>query len=151
MAMPVARRPRSLCTDPLPGIARARQSAGEFLLDHRLDETAHLRAKAILDRIEPAVEKQLLGGADLSRRDIARHGVVSTPALQRRNQQGCEPGDYATPNSNHLRDGTPADSILLSSSRPRRSARSCWPALPPPLAVRSAPASPGSTDWLWPP
>src|SRR5829696_7731957 len=106
MAMPVARRPRSLCTDPLPGIARARQSAGEFLLDHRLDETAHLRAKAILDRIEPAVEKQLLGVADLSRRDIARHGVVSTPALQRRNQQGCEPGDYATPNSNHLRDGT---------------------------------------------
>jgi hypothetical protein len=40
--------------------------------------------------------------------------VVSTPALQRRNQQGCEPGDYATPNSNHLRDGTAGDPFCLS-------------------------------------
>src|SRR5215208_148321 len=91
MAMPVARHPRSPCTVQVPGVARARQSAGELLLDHCLNEAAHLRAKAILDRIEPAVEKQILGLTGTSRRGIARHGVVSSPALQRRNQQGCEP------------------------------------------------------------
>src|SRR5215204_2667402 len=50
-----------------------------------------------------------------------------------------------------VRPQQPADSILLLSSPPRRSARSCWPVLPPPSAVRSVPTGPGSTDWLWPP
>src|SRR5215203_2163304 len=50
-----------------------------------------------------------------------------------------------------VRPQQPADSILLLSSPPRRSARSCWPVLPPPSAVRSVPTDPGSTDWLWPP
>src|SRR5918994_3424196 len=50
-----------------------------------------------------------------------------------------------------LRPQRATDSILLSSSPPRQSAQSCWPALPPPSAVRSVPAGPGSTDWLWPP
>src|SRR5215216_4668878 len=90
MAMPVAHHARSPCTVRVPGVARARQSAGELLLDHRLNEAAYPRAKAILDRIEPAVEKQILGLTGTSRRGIARHGVVSSPALQRRNQQGCE-------------------------------------------------------------
>jgi hypothetical protein len=69
-------------------VARARQSGGELLLDHRLDEAAHLGAQAVFDGIKPGVEKQALGLTGPSRRDIARHGVVSTPALQRRNQQG---------------------------------------------------------------
>ena len=71
-----------------PTVAGTRQSGGEFLLDHRLDEAPHLRTQAVLDGIKPAVEKQILGLTGPSRRGNARHGVVSTPALQRRNQQG---------------------------------------------------------------
>ena len=69
-------------------IARPRQSGGQLLLDHRLDEAAHLRPQPVLDRIEPAVEKEIFGLISSIRRGILRHGVVSSPALQRRNQQG---------------------------------------------------------------
>ena len=39
-----------------PAVARARQRAGELLLQHRLDEAAHPRTDPILDRVEPIVK-----------------------------------------------------------------------------------------------
>jgi hypothetical protein len=41
---------------------RSRQRALHFFFEHRLDEAAHALANAILDRIEPIVEKHDVAG-----------------------------------------------------------------------------------------
>ena len=71
-----------------PSIAGARQSCVQLLLHDRLDDAAHSLANCILDRIEPIVEKHGAGRDSRRLRGILRHGVVSFPALQRRNQLG---------------------------------------------------------------
>jgi hypothetical protein len=43
-------------------ITRTRQDAVQFLLQHHLNETAHPCANAVLDRIEPIVEKHDVSG-----------------------------------------------------------------------------------------
>jgi hypothetical protein len=55
-----------------------------------LDEFANPIAQASLDRIKPVVEKvsRGLGLRKLRLRGIACHGVVSSPALQRRMIRG---------------------------------------------------------------
>src|SRR5262249_10545126 len=74
------------------------------------DELANPLTHAGLDRVEPIVEKihscigDRLRGIML--RANALHGVVSYPTLQRRRFEVEHPGDYATFNSNQLRDGT---------------------------------------------
>jgi hypothetical protein len=45
-------------------------------------------ADAILDRVDPIVEKQILGGDSRLLHGILRHGVVSDPAIQRWNHSG---------------------------------------------------------------
>ena len=92
LAMPVAhadnRRRRLVLPRPAPAVARTRQRLGKFLLQHRLDEAAHPSADPVLDRVEPIIEKQTLGGDSRLLRGIFRHGVVSVPARQRRNHLG---------------------------------------------------------------
>jgi hypothetical protein len=72
-------------------------------------ETAHPIAHPSFDRIEPIVEKILSCFANRLRgirlRDNVLHGVVSYLTLQRQMIRGLNPGDYATLNSNQLRDG----------------------------------------------
>ena len=82
------RRRRLVLARLAPAVARTRQRLGEFLLQHRLDEAAHPSANPVLDRVEPIVEKQNLGGDSRLLRGILRHGVVSVPARQRRNHLG---------------------------------------------------------------
>ena len=48
----------------------------------------HSLANRVLDRIEPIVEKHGAGRDSSRPRGILHHGVVSFPALQRRNQLG---------------------------------------------------------------
>jgi len=83
---------RSLDTVVLrsPAIARARQNHVELAFDQLLDEKTHPIAHRMLNRIEPIVKKTLvrvrLQGT--RRNAIARHGVVSCPALQRQAIRG---------------------------------------------------------------
>ena len=60
-------------------VARPRQRRIEFF-DHRLDEAAHLRSQACLDRIKPIVEKLLIGDITRRLRGICFHGVISIGA-----------------------------------------------------------------------
>jgi hypothetical protein len=73
-------------------VARPRQSRFQLALEHGLDEFANPIAQASLDRIKPVVEKVSrrlgLGLRKLRLRGIACHGVVSSPALQRRMIRG---------------------------------------------------------------
>ena len=73
-------------------IARPRYRRLEFGLDHRFDEVANPSAYAGFDRIKPVVEKMhircRLGLRKFKLRGNARHGVVSSPALQRRMIRG---------------------------------------------------------------
>jgi hypothetical protein len=55
----------------------------------------HALANAGLDRIEPIVEKHDVGADSRRLCDSLRHGVVSFPVPQRRNQLGSTPRDYA--------------------------------------------------------
>jgi len=71
-----------------PPVAGTQQRAGEFLLQHRLDEPANSSVNPVLDRVEPIVEKQRLGGDSGLLHGILRHGVVSVPTRQRRNHLG---------------------------------------------------------------
>ena len=69
-------------------VARSLQRLIQLALDHGLDKAAHAFAHLRLDRVEPIVEKIHRRSGDRLRgirlRDIARHGVVSCPTLQRR-------------------------------------------------------------------
>jgi hypothetical protein len=60
----------------------------QLALDHGLDDAAHMVAYLRFDRIKPVVEKMhsRCGGRlqGIRVRDIALHGVVSCPTLQRR-------------------------------------------------------------------
>jgi len=73
-------------------IARPRHRRLELGLDHRFDEVANPSAYAGFDRIKPVVEKMHsrfgLGLQKLRLRGNACHGVVSSPALQRRMIRG---------------------------------------------------------------
>jgi hypothetical protein len=67
-------------------IARPRQRRRELIFHHGLDELAHAIAHARFDRIKPIVVENVgyrlgcrLHGIRL--RGMARHGVVSCPAL----------------------------------------------------------------------
>jgi hypothetical protein len=71
-----------------PPIARPRQDRVQLFLQHRLDKPAHPNANRVLDRIEPILEKQNVGGDTRPLHGILRHGVVSYPALQRWNRLG---------------------------------------------------------------
>jgi hypothetical protein len=62
----------------------------ERLLDRRLDEAAHLRAKIRRDQIEPIAKQFRIGGIARRLRGISRHGVIFT-----------QPS-----NSSHFRHGT---------------------------------------------
>ena len=65
---------------------------------------AHLRAQAVLDRIEPAVEKQAIGLVGPSGRGMAP--MAWSPARRSNvGNQGCEPRRLRHPKSNHLREG----------------------------------------------
>ena len=92
LAMPVAhahdRRRRIVLLRSAPAVARTRQRRGKFRLQHRLDEAAHPRPHAVLDRVEPIIEKQSLSGPGRLLRGILDHGVVSVPARQRRDHRG---------------------------------------------------------------
>jgi hypothetical protein len=63
-----------------PPVTRTRKRFAEFLLQHFLDKSAHTSADPVLNRVEPIVEKQTLGGDSRLLRGILRHGVVSVPA-----------------------------------------------------------------------
>ena len=107
------RRRRFILARLQPAVARTRQCAGEFLLQHRLDEPANASANPVLDRIEPIIEKQNLGGHSRLLRGILRHGVVST--FQRANAGIVwvrQPGDYANPIPTTSATG-PVDSAML--------------------------------------
>src|SRR5262249_21605083 len=76
----------------MASVARPRQCHVELALDHGMDEFANPIAQASFDRVKPMVEKvdsrlgcRLQG---LKLRGNARHGVVSSPALQRRMIRG---------------------------------------------------------------
>ena len=87
-------------------VARTRQRTGEFLLQHHLDEAPNASANPVLDRVEPIVEKQWLGGDTRLLHGILPHGVVSVPTSQRRNHLGWATRRLRQPNFHHLRDGT---------------------------------------------
>jgi len=77
---------------PTASVARPRQRHVEFTLEHGVEKFVNPIAQASFDRIEPVAEK--MGsrlGCRLRRirlRGIACHGVVSSPALQRRMIRG---------------------------------------------------------------
>jgi len=100
------RRRRLVLARLAPAVARTRQRLAELLLQHRLDKSAHPSAPPVLDRVEPIIEKQNLGGDSRLLRGVLRHGVVSLPARQRRNHLRRATRRLRQPNSNHLRDGT---------------------------------------------
>ena len=66
LAMPVAhadnRRHRLVLPRSAPAVAPTLQRLAEFRLQHHLDETAHPSPDPVLDRVEPIIEKQSLGG-----------------------------------------------------------------------------------------
>jgi hypothetical protein len=82
------RRRRFILARLQPAVARARQCAGEFLLQHRFDEAANASPNPVLDRVEPIIEEQMIGRDSRLLRGILRHGVVSVPTRQRRNHSG---------------------------------------------------------------
>src|SRR4249920_1621337 len=103
-----------------PPVARAHQCLIQLAFDHGLDKAAHPIAHPSFDRIEPIVEKihscfaNRLRGIRL--RDNVLHGVVSYLTLQRSDDSRFEhPGDYATLNSNQLRDGTACQSCAIKA------------------------------------
>ena len=75
-----------------PSIARPQQRRLELVFNQLLNEPAHPLAYRGLNRIKPVVEKtaQTLGFGMRNRRVRAstRHGVVSSPARQRRMIRG---------------------------------------------------------------
>jgi hypothetical protein len=75
-----------------PSVARARQGRLELAADQLFDEPADAPADLGLNRINPVVEKMNCSIAlRLRRRGLrgnACHGVVSSPALQRRMIRG---------------------------------------------------------------
>src|SRR5215475_10385912 len=78
----------------MTSVARPRQCQVEFALDHRMDEFPNPIAQASFDRVKPIVEKvdSCLGSRlRLKLRGNVRHGVVSSPALQRRMIRGSSP------------------------------------------------------------
>ena len=99
--MPVAnaddRRRRLVLLRSAPAVARPRQRLGKFRLQHRLDKSAHARPDSVLDRVEPIIEKQRLGG---SSRSLVVSLIMAWSPFQRANAGiiGVEqPGDYANP------------------------------------------------------
>ncbi len=100
------RRPRLFPSWLAPSVAWRRQRAGELLLQHRLDKSARASADRVLDRVEPIIEKQNLGGDSRLLLGILRNRAVSIPARRRWNQLGWATRRLRQRNSNHLRDGT---------------------------------------------
>src|SRR5208282_3056234 len=73
-----------------PTVARTRKHLRKLLFQQRLNEVAHSAAHAVLDGVNPVVEKQAFVSPRSMLRDIFVHGVVSSPARQRRNQLGLQ-------------------------------------------------------------
>ncbi len=83
MTVPAANKGRGgvfVLTGLASPIARARQGAVQLLFQHRLDEATHARPNAVLNRVRPIIEKQIVSGDSRRPRGILRHGVVSFPA-----------------------------------------------------------------------
>ena len=92
-------------------VTRPCQRSIEFAAKQLFNELTRPSPYLGLDRVEPVVEKieACLGGwlQRIRLRGSVRHGVVSSPTLQRRMIRGFDhPGDYANLNSYQLRDGT---------------------------------------------
>jgi hypothetical protein len=75
-----------------PPVARPPQRRIKLANDQLFDESAHPLAQRALNRVEPIVEKMrnrlVCRLRNIGLRGIARHGVVSGPALKRRMIRG---------------------------------------------------------------
>src|SRR6266496_4988233 len=125
MAMPV----NDDCNPAIAGAARrlrvasvsgSLQGYAQLAFDHGLDKTAHPITNHGFNRVEPIVEKIYSRISDRLRgimlRGNALHGVVSYPGASTPDDFEVEhPGDYATFNSNQLRDRTRAYALEYCS------------------------------------